>query len=161
MWKLATRELVGIQKALIRRARQLNRAVITATQMMESMITNPMPTRAEVMDVANAVLDGTDAVMLSAETAAGQYPSETVAAMARVCLGAEKIPSTHVFEIVWTFSSTMWEEAIAMSAMYAANHLKGVTAIITMTELVCMALMTSLVSALVCQFSPCRAMNVR
>ena len=128
-------ELVGIQKALIRRARQLNRAVITATQMMESMITNPMPTRAEVMDVANAVLDGTDAVMLSAETAAGQYPSETVAAMARVCLGAEKIPSINV------------EEAIAMSAMYAANHLKGVTAIITMTESGRTALMTSRISS--------------
>lgn len=98
-------ELVGIQKALIRRARQLNRSVITATQMMESMITNPMPTRAEVMDVANAVLDGTDAVMLSAETAAGQYPSETVAAMARVCLGAEKSQASTSPNIVWISSS--------------------------------------------------------
>ncbi|WP_334606620.1 pyruvate kinase, partial [Escherichia coli] len=89
-------ELVGIQKALIRRARQLNRALITATQMMESMITNPMRTRAEVMDVANAVLDGTDAVMLSAQTAARQYPSETVGALARVCLRAEKIQSNNV-----------------------------------------------------------------
>ncbi|SFU31102.1 pyruvate kinase [Xenorhabdus koppenhoeferi] len=127
-------ELVGVQKKLIRRARQLNRVVITATQMMESMITNPMPTRAEVMDVANAVLDGTDAVMLSAETAAGQYPAETVAAMAQVCLGAEKMPSINVSKhrLDMTFESI--EEAIAMSTMYAANHLKGVKAIIAMTE---------------------------
>ncbi len=126
-------ELVGIQKALIRRARQLNRSVITATQMMESMITNPMPTRAEVMDVANAVLDGTDAVMLSAETAAGQYPSETVAAMARVS-GRRKIPSLNVSKHRLDVQFDNVEEAIAMSAMYAANHLKGITAIITMTE---------------------------
>ncbi len=139
-------ELVGIQKALIRRARQLNRAVITATQMMESMITNPMPTRAEVMDVANAVLDGTDAVMLSAETAAGQYPSPKLAAMARVCWGGKKSRASTFLNTVWTFSSTM-EEAIAMSAMYAANHLKGVTAIITMTESGRTALMTSRISS--------------
>lgn len=140
-------ELVGIQKTLIRRARKLNRAVITATQMMESMITNPMPTRAEVMDVANAVLDGTDAVMLSAETAAGQYPSETVAAMARVCLGAEKIPSINVSKHRLDVEFDNIEEAVAMSAMYAANHTRGVTAIITMTESGRTALMTSRISS--------------
>ena len=140
-------ELVGIQKALIRRARQLNRAVITATQMMESMITNPMPTRAEVMDVANAVLDGTDAVMLSAETAAGQYPAETGAAMAKVCVGAEKIPSINVSKHRLDVQFDNVEEAIAMSAMYAANHLQGVTAIITMTESGRTALMTSRITS--------------
>lgn len=140
-------ELVGIQKTLIRRARSLNRAVITATQMMESMITNPMPTRAEVMDVANAVLDGTDAVMLSAETAAGQYPAETVAAMARVCLGAEKIPSINVSKHRLDKQFDSIEEAIAMSTMYAANHLKGVTAIIAMTESGRTALMMSRISS--------------
>ncbi|KYP95673.1 pyruvate kinase, partial [Sodalis-like endosymbiont of Proechinophthirus fluctus] len=140
-------ELVGIQKKLIRRARTLNRAVITATQMMESMITNPMPTRAEVMDVANAVLDGTDAVMLSAETAAGQYPTETVSAMARVCMGAEKIPSINVSKHRLDVQFDNIEEAIAMSAMYAANHLKGITAIISMTESGRTALMMSRISS--------------
>lgn len=140
-------ELVGVQKKLIRRSRKLNRVVITATQMMESMISNPMPTRAEVMDVANAVLDGTDAVMLSAETAAGQYPAETVASMAKVCLGAEKMPSINVsrHRMDGVFSSI--EESVAMSAMYAANHLKGVSAIIAMTSSGRTALLMSRVSS--------------
>jgi pyruvate kinase len=127
-------ELVAVQKNIISRSRTLNRIVITATQMMESMINSPMPTRAEVMDVANAVLDGTDAVMLSAETAAGDYPIETVKAMANVCLGAESHPSIiksrhrveEVFDTV--------EETIALSTMYAANHLKGVKAIVALSE---------------------------
>lgn len=127
-------ELVGQQKRIIARSRQLNRVVITATQMMESMIESPMPTRAEVMDVANAVLDGTDAVMLSAETAAGKYPTETVKAMVRVCDGAEKHPkvlsSKHRMDV--TFSDI--SETIALSAMYAANHLTGIKAIIALTE---------------------------
>jgi len=127
-------ELVGTQKKLIGRARTLNRTVITATQMMESMITSPMPTRAEVMDVANAVLDGTDAVMLSAETAAGAYPAETVAAMASVCLGAEKVPSINISKHRLDVEFDNVEDAIAMSAMYTANHLKDVSALVAMTE---------------------------
>jgi pyruvate kinase len=126
--------LVGKQKHIIARSRQLNRVVITATQMMETMIEQPMPTRAEVMDVSNAVLDGTDAVMLSAETAAGKYPVETVQAMANVCSGAERHrsvnSSNHRLDL--TFNSV--SETIALSAMYAANHLEGVQAIISLTE---------------------------
>jgi pyruvate kinase len=127
-------ELIGVQKHMIKRCRQLNRPVITATQMMETMITSAMPTRAEVFDVANAVLDGTDAVMLSAETAAGDYPEEVIQTMVRVCKGAEKQPainrSKHRLDV--TFTSI--DETIAMSAMYAANHLEGVSAIISLTE---------------------------
>lgn len=126
--------LVAVQKKLIRRSRQLNKPVITATQMMESMITSPMPTRAEVMDVANAVLDGTDAVMLSAETAAGDFPEETVLAMANVCLGAEAHPSVQVSKHRLDERFTSVEETIALSTMYAANHLEGVKAIVALTE---------------------------
>ncbi|WP_440876729.1 pyruvate kinase [Thalassotalea sp. PLHSN55] len=126
--------LVGKQKHIIARSRQLNRVVITATQMMETMIEQPMPTRAEVMDVSNAVLDGTDAVMLSAETAAGKYPVETVKAMASVCVGAEahRSVNTSGHRIELTFSEI--SETVALSAMYAANHLDGVKAIIALTE---------------------------
>ncbi|MEQ5834521.1 pyruvate kinase [Marinobacter sp. NFXS9] len=127
-------ELVGVQKHIINRARSLDRVVITATQMMESMIDNPMPTRAEVSDVANAVMDYTDAVMLSAETAVGDYPKEAVEAMVRICLGAEKQPSMHVSKHRIHESMERVDEAIALSAMYAANHLEGVAAIICLTE---------------------------
>ncbi|RUO73917.1 pyruvate kinase [Pseudidiomarina sediminum] len=127
-------QLVGKQKRIIERARQLNKVVITATQMMESMIENPMPTRAEVMDVANAVLDGTDAVMLSAETAAGKFPVATVKAMAEICLGAETHPTARLDkgDLEETFTST--QEATAITAMYAATHLAGVKAILALTE---------------------------
>ena len=136
-------ELIAVQKKLISRAKKLNRVVITATQMMESMISNPMPTRAEVMDVANAVLDGTDAVMLSGETAAGKYPVETVKAMAEVCIGAEKMIESNEqnYRIKSVFRTE--EEAIAMSTIYAANHLEGVKAMVTLTESGRTALMTS------------------
>ncbi|UCH38541.1 MAG: pyruvate kinase [Gammaproteobacteria bacterium] len=126
-------KLPSVQKEIIRQARDLNCVVITATQMMESMRDNPIPTRAEVFDVANAVLDGTDAVMLSAETATGAYPSATVRAMSEICHNAEQharaIKSRH--RIDDTFNRV--DEAIAMAAMYTANHLK-VRAIATLTE---------------------------
>ncbi|APX91534.1 pyruvate kinase [Halomonas sp. 1513] len=126
-------QLIGVQKRMIKRARSLNRAVITATQMMESMIDSPLPTRAEVFDVANAVLDGTDAVMLSAETAAGDYPVETVEAMHRLCLGAERERTAQESGHRIHEGFTQVDETIALSAMYAANHLEGVAAIACMT----------------------------
>ncbi|HEU5442560.1 MAG TPA: pyruvate kinase, partial [Steroidobacteraceae bacterium] len=127
-------ELTGLQKTIIHQTRGKNRVVITATQMMESMIQNPVPTRAEVSDVANAVMDGTDAVMLSAETAAGRYPVKAVEAMAQVIEGAEKYQLTHSRTRHRTEAQFKGsEEAIAMAVMYTANHLK-VRAIVALTE---------------------------
>lgn len=127
-------ELTGMQKQIIRLSRHSNKVVITATQMMESMIQNPIPTRAEVSDVANAVMDGSDAVMLSAETAVGKYPVDVITAMSDVCRGAEKhslrrSATSHRMED--RFEAV--DEAIAMAVMYTANHM-DVKAIIALTE---------------------------
>ena len=146
-------ELMGVQKQLIRAARRLNRVVVTATQMMESMIKAPLPTRAEVMDVANAVLDGTDAVMLSGETAAGDFPLETVNAMASVCLGAEKHPSVNVSNHRLNMKFTSIQETVALSTMYAANHLQGVKAIVALTETGTTPLLMSRISSGITIFS--------
>jgi len=126
-------ELPAVQKRLVHMARTMNCVVITATQMMESMIENPIPTRAEVFDVANAVIDGTDAVMLSAESAAGKYPVKAVEAMDRVCREAEKQSSARRSDHRLHSVFGRIDESIAMATMYTANHL-GVTAIACLTE---------------------------
>jgi len=131
--EIGDEELPGLQKWIIRTALKRNRIVATATQMMQSMIENPIPTRAEVLDVANAVLDGTDAVMLSAETAVGKHPVKVIEAMNRICLGAERhferegdIKHLNVrFERI--------DQAIAMAAMYMATNV-SVQAIVALTE---------------------------
>jgi pyruvate kinase len=126
-------ELPAVQKRIIQVARSLDRVVITATQMMQSMVENPIPTRAEVFDVANAVIDGTDAVMLSAETAIGRYPAKVVEAMDRICRGAERQRAANPAEFRRRICFHRVDEAIAKAAMYTANHL-GVKAIAALTE---------------------------
>jgi pyruvate kinase len=137
-------ELPGWQKRIIAESREQNKMVITATQMMESMITSPIPTRAEVLDVANAVMDGTDAVMLSAETAAGKYPVKVVEAMSRVCVGAESHMDVtlrrDIRRVDTHFERT--DEAIAMAAAWTARHMHA-SAIIALTESGATAMMMS------------------
>jgi pyruvate kinase len=131
--EIGDEELPGIQKRIIRTAIRHNRIVVTATQMMQSMIEHPVPTRAEVLDVANAVIDGTDAVMLSAETAVGKHPVKVIEAINRICLGAERhfdregdIDQLNVrFERI--------DQAIAMAAMFMAANVP-IQAIIALTE---------------------------
>jgi pyruvate kinase len=123
----------ALQKRMIRQARGLNKLTITATQMMESMISSPVPTRAEVSDVANAVLDGTDAVMLSAESASGQYPVEAIAAMNRICIEAEKSQAVTLESEFLNRVFTRVDQSIAMAALFTAYHLK-VKAIASLTE---------------------------
>ncbi|MBT8423306.1 MAG: pyruvate kinase, partial [Gammaproteobacteria bacterium] len=125
--------MTGLQKRIIKHARNRHKIAITATQMMESMIQAQLPTRAEVSDVANAVMDGTDAVMLSAESAVGQYPDKAVDLMADICLGAEayKLPTGRTRRADDHFGYV--DQAIAMSVMYAANHM-DVHAIVALTE---------------------------
>lgn len=124
-----------LQKKMIKLAKKYNKVVITATQMMESMIENPMPTRAEVSDVANAVLDGTDAVMLSAETAAGKYPVETIQYVSDICIETEKAEIGHLdVELLTDMHFSKVDQAIANGALFTAFHMDGIKAIVALTE---------------------------
>ena len=123
----------ALQKRMIKMARAQDKVVITATHMMESMILNPVPTRAEVSDVANAVLDGTDAVMLSAETAAGRFPLETVIEMANICLEAEKVEYKEIDADFTGKKFARIDQSIAMGALFTASHL-GAKAIVALTD---------------------------
>lgn len=139
-------ELPAVQKQIIKTARLFNKPVITATQMLETMTHNTIPTRAEVSDVANAVLDGTDAVMLSGETAVGLYPDKAVAAMDRICLSAEKYRTIRFQRPSQEWHLKRVDEAIAMATMYIANHL-DIKAIIALTESGTTALLMSRVNS--------------
>ena len=145
-------QLPAQQKRLILLARANDRFVITATQMLESMITSPIPTRAEVFDVANAVLDGTDAVMLSAETAVGEYPIEAVKTMNDVCLETEKSPTAKVSHHRLHENFEGIDETIALSSMYAANHL-GAKVVATLTQTGKTALWMSRISSNIAIFA--------
>jgi pyruvate kinase len=123
----------ALQKRMIRLAREMDKITITATQMMESMIVNPVPTRAEVSDVANAVLDGTDAVMLSAETATGKFPVETVEQMAQIALEAERAEDIRLDADFVNMRFGRIDQTIAMGALFSAHHL-GCKAIVALTE---------------------------
>ena len=152
--------LPPVQKDLLKLARSKDRIAITATQMMESMLHSRIPTRAEVFDVANAVIDGADAVMLSGETSIGRYPDQAVAAMSRICAEAEKQRSVRVSDhrVNRHFESS--EEAIAMSSMYVANHI-GARAICALTETGRTCLWMSRISSAIPIFAFTRHMATR
>jgi pyruvate kinase len=153
-------ELPAVQKKIIRVARSHDRVVITATQMMQSMVENPIPTRAEVFDVANAVIDGTDAVMLSAETAAGRYPARVIEAMDRICAGAERQRNSSATERRINIRYERADEAIAKAAIYTANSL-GVKAIAALTESGATALWMSRISSGIPIFAMTRFVETR